>query len=133
RRSTAHGQRAKSHRPNAKKTKRLAAKSAARILRNGAVSSVTSRPVRRRSALRAVACVAAFVLARAGFQAQTPAGQDGAPLRFKAAVDVVNLTATVFDGSGRFVPGLRREDFRVFEDDQLQVVTDFSADRVPVS
>ena len=43
------------------------------------------------------------------------------------------MTATVTDASGRFVRGLRQEDFRVFEDGQEQPLTHFSAERVPVS
>ncbi len=37
------------------------------------------------------------------------------------------------DASGRFVPNLKREDFAVYEDDQPQTITHFSAERVPVS
>jgi len=43
------------------------------------------------------------------------------------------VTATVTDEDGRFVPGLRREDFTVYEDGKLQDVSHFSNDRVPVS
>ena len=43
------------------------------------------------------------------------------------------MTATVTDDNGRFVSGLRKEDFTVFEDDVRQDVTYFSNDRVPVS
>jgi len=65
---------------------------------------------------------------------QTPAQQPGQDaFRFKSGVDLINVTATVFDASGRFVPGLRQEDFLVYEDDQPQEVTHFSAERVPVS
>jgi VWFA-related protein len=46
---------------------------------------------------------------------------------------LINVTASVSDQSGRFVPGLRQEDFLVYEDDQPVDVTHFSADRVPVS
>ena len=53
--------------------------------------------------------------------------------RFKSGVEFVNVTATVTDGNGRFVPGLRQEDFTVYEDGQIQEVSHFSADRVPVS
>ncbi len=53
--------------------------------------------------------------------------------RFKSGVEFVNVTATVTDGNGRFVSGLRQEDFTVYEDGQLQEVSHFSADRVPVS
>jgi len=50
----------------------------------------------------------------------------------KVDVDVVQVTATVTNGRGRFVPGLRREDFRVFEDDVRQPVTQFLAENVPL-
>ncbi len=40
-------------------------------------------------------------------------------------VDVVQVAAIVADGDGRLVKGLRREDFRVFEDDRAQEVTHF--------
>jgi Ca-activated chloride channel family protein len=53
--------------------------------------------------------------------------------RFKSGVEFVNVTATVTDNSGRFVPGLRQEDFTVYEDGQVQDVSHFSSDRVPVS
>lgn len=53
--------------------------------------------------------------------------------RFKSGVEFVNVTATVTDGNGRFVSGLRQEDFTVYEDGQLQDVSHFSSDRVPVS
>ena len=53
--------------------------------------------------------------------------------RFKSGVEFVNVTATVTDDDGRFVSGLRQEDFTVYEDGQLQDVSHFSSDRVPVS
>jgi Ca-activated chloride channel family protein len=53
--------------------------------------------------------------------------------RFRSGVELINVTASVSDPSGRFVPGLRQEDFLVYEDDQPVDVTHFSADRVPVS
>ena len=40
--------------------------------------------------------------------------QDG--FRFRSGVELVNVTATVTDDSGRFVSGLRKEDFTVYED-----------------
>jgi len=64
-------------------------------------------------------------------QPQKPSDEQG--FRFKSGVELVNVTATVSDASGRFVPGLRAEDFRVFEDDQPVSVTHFSAERAPVS
>ena len=58
-------------------------------------------------------------------------GQD--PFRFRTGIELINVTATVTDSSGRFVPGLTQTDFRVFEDDQPVEITHFSAERVPVS
>jgi VWFA-related protein len=59
--------------------------------------------------------------------------QEQEGFRFKSGVDLVNVTATVTNENGRFVSGLHREDFTVYEDGRLQEVSHFSADRVPVS
>jgi VWFA-related protein len=61
------------------------------------------------------------------------AGQKPDEFRFRSGVDLVNVTATVTDRNGRFVPGLRQDDFIVYENDQRQEVTHFSNERVPVS
>ena len=61
----------------------------------------------------------------------TPPRDD--PFRFKSGVDLINVTATVSDANGRFVPGLTKDDFLVFEDDRPVEVTHFDAERVPVS
>jgi VWFA-related protein len=53
--------------------------------------------------------------------------------RFRTGIELINVTATVTDASGRFVRGLTQADFRVYEDDQPIEVTHFSAERVPVS
>ncbi|MFN7980355.1 MAG: VWA domain-containing protein [Vicinamibacterales bacterium] len=53
--------------------------------------------------------------------------------RFQSGVDLIDVTATVTDANGRFVPGLTRDDFTVYEDDKPQTVTYFRAERVPVS
>jgi Ca-activated chloride channel family protein len=53
--------------------------------------------------------------------------------RFKSGVELINVTATVTDRSGRFVPGLRKEDFIVYEDDHPVDISHFSAERTPVS
>jgi VWFA-related protein len=52
---------------------------------------------------------------------------------YRSSVDLVVVTATVLDGAGRLVPGLGRDDFHVFEDGVEQRVTQFNAERVPVS
>ena len=61
------------------------------------------------------------------------AGQNQEEFRFRSGVDLVNVTATVVDRNGRFIPGLRQSDFIVYEEDELQEVTHFSNERVPVS
>src|SRR5215471_6532841 len=56
--------------------------------------------------------------------------------KYKLAVDVslVNVVATVFDESGKYMDGLRKDDFKVFEDGQEQQLSFFSHDlRVPIS
>ncbi|MDP6371937.1 MAG: VWA domain-containing protein [Vicinamibacterales bacterium] len=45
----------------------------------------------------------------------------------------MNVTATVTDDRGRFVDGLSRHDFRIYEDGSPQEISHFSAERVPVS
>ena len=47
-------------------------------------------------------------------------------------VDVVQVTATVTDGKGRFVRSLPREAFRIYEDDALQPITNFMSENVPL-
>jgi len=64
-------------------------------------------------------------------QQQPP--QEGQAFKFRTGVELVNVNATVTDQSGRFVSGLNQNDFRVYDDGQLQAVTHFSAERVPVS
>ena len=61
----------------------------------------------------------------------TAQSSDG--FRFRSGVELVNVTATVTDDSGRFVSGLRKEDFTVYDDGVRQDVAYFSSDRVPVS
>ena len=47
-------------------------------------------------------------------------------------VDVVQVTAVVTDGSGRFVTGLKQSDFRVYEDDKPQRLTTFQVENIPL-
>lgn len=76
-----------------------------------------------------MAC-AAIVVASATLVAQQDSGQG---FKFRSAVELINVTATVTDRSGRFVSGLQKQDFAVYEDGQPQSVTHFSNERVPVS
>jgi VWFA-related protein len=62
-----------------------------------------------------------------------PPTKEEESFRFRSAVELINVTATITDRNGRFVPDLRQEDFRILEDGQEQPITHFSSERVPVS
>lgn len=76
------------------------------------------------------ALVASTALFAAPRQERPAAGQT---FSFRTGVDLVNVTVTVTDANGRFVAGLKREDFVVYEDGKPQPVSQFDSDRVPVS
>jgi Ca-activated chloride channel homolog len=82
---------------------------------------------------RLPATLLSMALAVVSLHAQQPSQNPETGFRFKSGVELINVTASVFDASGRFVSGLQREDFIVYEDDQPQPVSHFTAERVPVS
>ena len=54
--------------------------------------------------------------------------------RLNVNVELVNVTATVLDEQGKYMDGLKLEDFQVFEDGEEQKISFFSHDlRVPIS
>src|SRR5215510_7703482 len=67
----------------------------------------------------------------------TPSGSvDSRQPRYVLSVDVdlVNVTATVVDESGRYVDDLTADDFRVLENGQLQKISFFSHEsHLPIS
>jgi VWFA-related protein len=89
------------------------------------------------------ALVAATAVVSAQVQQQPPqpmpqttppsTAQEPQSFKFRTGVELVNVNATVTDQSGRFVSGLNLQDFRLYDDEQPQAVTHFSAERVPVS
>jgi Mg-chelatase subunit ChlD len=79
-----------------------------------------------------VTATVALALAVTSAQERQKSG-DQESFRFRSGVELINVTATVSDGRGRFVSGLKQEDFRVFEDGELRPITHFTAERVPVS
>jgi Ca-activated chloride channel family protein len=91
--------------------------------------SRTTRWILALTAAAAVALIAAE--GDLGAFGQQPQGQEA--FRFKSGVELINVNVTVTDRSGRFVSGLRQEDFLVYEDDKPIDVSHFSAERVPVS
>lgn len=94
--------------------------------------TVTHRPP-----LAALTFAVASALASAllnGQQAPTRrTDQQADTFRFQSGVDLVNVSVTVSDTRGRFVPDLTEDDFRVFDDGQLQSIAYFNAERVPIS
>jgi Ca-activated chloride channel family protein len=61
---------------------------------------------------------------------ERPSGQG---FSFRTGVALINVSVTVTDEHGRFVPNLKAEDFVVYEDGQPQPIQQFDSDRVPVS
>lgn len=88
------------------------------------VAAMNARVISRfRNPLLTSAIAAALVM--------PTAAQDG--FRFRSTTELINVTATVTDGTGRFASHLRKEDFIVREDGQRQQISHFSSERVPVS
>jgi len=75
---------------------------------------------------------AAVLLAVSPMRAQQ--GQSGGQgFSFRTSVELINVTVTVTDAQGRFVSGLKADDFEVYEDGKLQTISQFDSERVPVS
>ncbi len=66
-------------------------------------------------------------------QPQEPARNDSGVFVFKKDVEEVVLHATVVDDKQRFVTGLNRNDFQVYENGQPQQITSFRRRDVPVA
>ena len=86
--------------------------------------------MRSRDRVDGVGC-ARSAAAVAVLGAQNPPGGQG--FSFHTSVDLINVTATVTDADGNFVQGLKQSDFVIKEDGKPQPVTQFEAQRVPVS
>jgi Ca-activated chloride channel family protein len=59
--------------------------------------------------------------------------QEGPVAQFSSQVQLVEVYATVTDAKGEPVTGLEREDFQVYENNQLQEVTTFAAGEFPLT
>ena len=66
-------------------------------------------------------------------QAPPPQGQQGGPATIRVPVNQVIVPVTVKDGDGRLVADLRRDEFRIFEDNVEQKIASFRADPLPLS
>src|SRR3954469_11738281 len=71
-----------------------------------------------------------------GVAASAAIAQDR-PLRdphlYHTGVELTSINATVRDAQGRLVTGLPQEAFEVYEDGDLQTITQFTSERVPIS
>jgi Ca-activated chloride channel family protein len=65
--------------------------------------------------------------------AASSASPAGLQQTFRGGVDVVSLAVTVTDKDARYVSGLDRADFQVFEDGVLQDITYFSRQHQPIA
>ena len=95
--------------------------------------------------LLCVWCAGGVVIAAQGPQqsqvpvntpSNTPPADPSQDPRFRLNVNVelVNVTATVLDDQGKYLDGLKQDDFQVFEDGTEQKISFFSHDlRVPIS
>lgn len=81
--------------------------------------------------MKHLAAAAALIAGTVALTAQDRAQQPG--FSFRTSASLVNVTVTVTDRDGRFVSGLRKGDFILYEDGKPQTITHFDADRVPVS
>jgi len=90
--------------------------------------------VRRRDTRFARMCTVALMIAGIGLQPTTTAVALAQAPSFRAAVDVVSVTAVVRDSRGRPVNNLGREDFQVYERGRLRQIVQFKAsDQGPIS
>jgi len=62
---------------------------------------------------------------------KAPAANAQSPI-FKSGIDIVPLTVTVTDRVGKYVTGLTRSNFKVFEDGVEQPLAFFASDDVPL-
>ena len=84
------------------------------------------------TSIRALSVAAILLAAGVVVAAQQEQSQpDG--FRFRTGVELINVSVTVTDSSGRFVSNLQQDDFVLYEDGVEQPITHFSNERVPVS
>jgi Ca-activated chloride channel family protein len=71
--------------------------------------------------------------ATAGLIAQDSQDQEGPLPQFSSQVQLVEVYATVTDAKGEPVTGLKREDFEIYENNELQDISTFAAGEFPLT
>ena len=94
------------------------------------MAALARRPRGRHPILMPLVAAAAAILAGGAVIGTQSATQTP---KFKTGVEIVTITATVTDASGRLVTDLTKDDFEIFEDGLPQTITQFTGERVPVS
>ena len=88
---------------------------------------------RRRRDLTLLLAVVVLVAASAEPpEIQTLSAQSQVP-SFRTGVDIVSVTVTVTDASGRYVTNLEQDDFAVYEDRILQELNFFTRSQLPIA
>ena len=82
---------------------------------------------------RLYAPVVLALVATVGLTAQQQDPQEGAVARFSSQVQLVEVYATGTDAKGEPVTGLKREDFEIYENNQIQDVSTFAAGEFPLT
>lgn len=73
------------------------------------------------------------LLAAAGNAVRAAGVSDGDIPVLRVAVDLVSMNVAVIDSKGRSVSGLRKEDFKLYQDDVEQPIDVFDSGQAPVS
>ncbi|HEY8549912.1 MAG TPA: VWA domain-containing protein [Vicinamibacterales bacterium] len=97
------------------------------------VAARDRRPLRRTRVRLPIAIALVGTMASVTLPAQQDPPASGGGFVFRSRAELVNVTATVKDRNERFVTGLERDDFVLYEDGAPQPITHFSDERVPVS
>ncbi len=92
-------------------------------------------PTRRPSALPLLAAgtLGTLLLLAPVSARETQERPTGQGFSFRSGANLINVTATVTDEHGRFVPNLGADDFEVYEDGKRVAIAQFETERVPVS
>ena len=85
----------------------------------------------KRLSLLILICALAVPLVAQRGQQQTPQTQPPRPNEdqtLSVNVDLVDLLVSVADKKGKFITSLKKEDFKIFEDERIQSITNFSSE-----